>query len=275
MPFQFDPAEYKNKFTATVVASELKPNDNDPTKEVWYATLLRVKPNATRTEWEPIEGMPCQLPGCVNIKPWHTHARWYESDRQFSPAHKFVDSIKDKGKTDPGSGPSSILNKTYVWEEEITPERRNPNTGGVYKEQRNYYISGVGELSQGAATSTVTHNGTDTIDLPWDAPVTTGATTTVTAVVTPPPTQATVAAPPLTYEEAAIQIAETIMDGKTHEEVRQAIVGNATFRSVPSLLFKFVNGTMVQELKDNAMIEQDANGVFHLPANEGGLPASI
>lgn len=266
MPFQFDPSEYKNKFTATVISSELRPNDTDPTREVWYATLLRVRPNATHSEWEPIDtGLACQLPGCVNIKPWHTHARWYESDRQFSPAHKFVESIKVNGKTDPSGGPASILNRTYIWEEEIQPERRNPNTGGMYKEQRNYYISGVAELTVQTheVTQPATTNG-GSGELPWDATIPQTQTVGAPVVVTQPAVAtATVALP---YEEAAMQIAETLMDGKTHEEVRQLIVSNATFRSVPGLLFKFVNGTMVQELKDSALITQDEQGVFHVPA---------
>lgn len=261
MPFQFDPSEYKNKFVAKAISSELRPNDNDPTKEVWYAVLLRLKANPTRTDWEPIDsGLPCNIPGCVNIKPWHTHARWYESDRANSPAHRFVTSIGEKGNITP-TGPNSILEKVLLWEEEITPERRNPNTGGMYKEQRNYYVAGTAELNPAQPTAATTNGQATNEDLPWDAP-----SPVVTAPVSAPVSTPVAVAAPMTYEEAAINIAATMMDGKTHEEVRVAIVANPQLRAVPGLLFAFVNGKMVEELKASAMITQDENGVFHAAA---------
>jgi hypothetical protein len=267
MPFQFNPDEYKNRFVAKIILSELKKSDNNPEQEVLNLILLRLKPNATRTDWEPIEtGYQCNIPGCFEIKPWHTHVRYYESPFAGSPAHKFVMSLQQKGNFNL-TRPEVLKDQIFNWEEEIIPERRNPQ-GGLYKEQRNYYVAGPAELNP-AHTQPATTNGTvgatngDNGELPWDAPVAAPANPAVPAS-SPATTVAVADAPVMTYEEGVIALA-AFMDGKTKEEVRNHIAQTPELRKTPNLFLAFQTNKMGDDLKTIGIVEGD-DGKYHVQA---------
>src|SRR4030095_15361602 len=174
MPFSFRESDYRNTFPGEVTESVLLPVPNDPTREMWQLTILRLKFNAGKGDWEPLETpYPCQLPGCT-IVPWHTHTRFYESDRTASPAHKFIQSIQRN--TDIGlMGPQDLLNKRFTWEEEIWPSRANPVTGTKGKDQYYYFIK-----SKLGAQPEPRPDDTQYEPLPFDAPTQTAVSTTTT-----------------------------------------------------------------------------------------------
>ena len=55
MPFSFKEADYQNTFPGEVTESVLLPVPNDPTREMLQITILRLKYNAGKDGWEPLE----------------------------------------------------------------------------------------------------------------------------------------------------------------------------------------------------------------------------
>jgi hypothetical protein len=263
MPFSFKEADYRNTFPAEVTESILIPVPNDPSREMWQLTLLRLKFNAGKNTWEPIESpFPCQLPGCT-ISPWHTHTRFYESERSGSPSHKFILSITNN-TTIILMGPGDILNKRFTFEEEIWPSRVNPQTGLKGKDQYYYFIKGA--LGQ---APDVSHADNEPDELPFDTgqPV---VSQPVAAAAPPPvsqpvetPTNGTATARSMTIDDAAVLLLPMV-DGKTKPEIQKIIVQDEAIRSTPGFLVAFMQNKVRDKLVADGFITEDEAGVWHL-----------
>ena len=234
------------------------PSQNDPTREMLQLTIVRLKFNANKNDWEPAEStFPCQLPGCT-ISPWHTHTRFYESNRAGSPSHKFVLSAKSALMGNFNSA-NDLLHKRFTWEEEIWPARVNPQTGIKGKDQYYYFIRAL--LGTGP---THTEEESDITPIATTQPL--PVATETQASPTPPPTNGEVTGAegrPLTINDAALLLVPS-MEGKTKAEVQRIIMQDDTIRSVPGFLVKFMQNEVTKQLKDENFITEDANGVYHV-----------
>jgi len=260
MPFSFKEENYRNTFPAEVVESILIPTPNDPTREMWQLTLLRIKFNAGKDTWEPIESpFPCQLPGCT-ISPWHTHTRYYESDRAGSPSHKFILSITNNTSI-ALFGPSDILNKRFTFEEEIWPSRPNPQTGLKGKDQYYYFVKSM--LGQ---TPDVIHADNEPDELPFDTgqqvkPALSQPQSQVQAPVETPTNGTTARA--MTIDDAAVLLLP-LVDGKTKPEIQKAFMQDESIRSTPGFLVAFMQNKVRDRLIADGFVTEDEAGVWHL-----------
>jgi len=138
VPFRFSPDQYKNAFPVEVVESATYADENNPLREYWQLTYVRLQLNA-QGEWEPMPPMfTCQLPGCA-IVPAHVHTRLYESDKPGTPAHRFITGLKEKAFIFVGTA-KDLLGKRLVIEEDVRKASGavNPKTGKPYTDSYNY-----------------------------------------------------------------------------------------------------------------------------------------
>lgn len=262
MPFSFKEEDYQNSFPGEVTESVTLPTPNDPTKEMWQLTLLRLRYNAGKATWEGMETpYPCQLPGCA-IQPWHTHTRFYESERAGSPAHKFIQSIKANTNIALMEA-KDLLGKRFVWTEEVWPARPNPQTGVKGKDQYYYFIK-----SELGAAPTPDEHSEQPAELPWNAAApanTNGATQTPQQ--SQAPTNGTATSPegrPMTIEDAAVLLLPN-MDGKTKPEVQRIITQDETLRTTPGFLVAFMQGRIEKMMVEQNFLQPTGpDGVYHL-----------
>src|SRR4030095_16830472 len=250
MPFKFSEYDYKNKFQAEIIQSDIVPSRTNPSQEVWNLNLLKLRKNENG-EWDAIpDHKSCPYEGC-NLADVHQHTQFYESDRPNSPAHKFLVGLREHGKM-VITGARDLLGKRFTFEEEVKEPWTNPTTGVTGKARHYFYIAGPledAEEEEEAVSLTELPFGTTPLTPTMPAATTNGATASNEV--------------PLDDLMATFL---ALIDGKTEEQVREAVGQTPNLKNSGAFKVKWITGKAYEELIGKGLAYKDAEGVYHIAA---------
>lgn len=242
--FSFDLDDYKKTFIGLIVESAVKENLTAPPEQrnqYWSLGIVHLERSEDGSDWKP-QGGKCMFelnPDSTTICPFveanlaqyrhtfHNHYRVWSGETPTSPAARLLTSFKENVSYIV-TAPGDVLNKTYKWQEVVTPPYKKKD-GTLSNNGRPYYnYIVIGSLTPDGmeeAPSAMPENE----DLPWDPPA--AAATPNTTPASPANGAVTeLSAEDIDYAVAGLLDGKTIDEGKAIIRATPELFGNPQFR---------------------------------------------